>query len=299
MPRLKYLRQIGAAMAVALSCHAGAAFAAKAGQGTALRLVADQSQPADAQSIEELWTLLGMSEMVSILHDEGLSMALISDVDLLGHEGGPRWEAAVQTIYDEQVLQGELHRQFEVHMAQAHLAVLCDFYKREDMQDIILREIAARRAFLDISVEQTARERWLQGDISDLLDDTIRDYVEQNDLIELNVMGSLNSNFVFLNALNQSLPDAVGHMSEHDILSHVWSQETEIRTDTTEWIFAYLHTAYEPVDPVVLDRYVTFSGTEAGQALNQALFSAFDAIYLRLSDDLGRVVGAMSREEEL
>ena len=259
----------------------------------------DQSQQDGEQSFEELWTLLGMSQMVSILHDEGLSMALASDLDLLGHEGGPRWEGAVQAIYNEKVLQGELHALFEQQLAQAHLSVLCEFYKTEDMQKIIQNEIAARRAFLDMEFEQTARDRWLQGDIPEVLDETIRQYVDTNDLIELNVMGSLNSNYVFLNTLNQSLPDIVDQMSERDILSHVWSQETDIRTDTTEWIFAYLHTAYAPVDPYDLDRYVAFSATPAGQALNQALFTAFDAVYLRLSGDLGRVVGTLSREEEL
>ncbi|WP_298906347.1 hypothetical protein [uncultured Aliiroseovarius sp.] len=260
---------------------------------------ADQSQRTDAQQFEELWTLLGMPEMVSILHDEGLSMALASDMDLLGREGGPRWEGALQAIYDEPTLQGELHAQFEQQLAVGQISALCTFYEDAEMQEIVQHEIAARRAFLDLEFEQLARERWLQGDMSDNLDDTIRQYVDVNDLIELNVMGALNSNYVFLSALNQNLPEAVGQMSEQDILTHVWSQEADIRTDTTEWIFAYLHTAYAPIDDTALARYVAFSDTPEGKALNQALFTAFDAVYLRLSSDLGRVVGAMSREEEL
>lgn len=259
----------------------------------------DQTQRSDKERFEDLWTLLGMPEMVSILHDEGLAMALDSDLDLLGHEGGPRWEAALQAIYDEKTLQGELHAQFEHELAPDQVSALCTFYENAEMQDIIRHEIAARRAFLDLEFEQLARERWLQGDTSDTLDDTIRNYVDLNDLIELNVMGALNSNYVFLNTLNQALPDVAGQMSEQDILSHVWSQEADIRTDTTEWIFAYLHTAYAPIDHTELERYVAFSATAAGQALNQALFTAFDAVYLRLSGDLGRVVGTMSGEEEL
>lgn len=262
-------------------------------------MASDQSQRTDAQQFEELWTLLGMPEMVSILHDEGLSMALASDMDLLGHEGGPRWEGALQAIYDEQTLQGELHAQFEQQLAPDLVSALCTFYENAEMQDIIQHEIAARRAFLDLEFEQLARERWLQGDMSDNLDDTIRHYVDLNDLIELNVMGALNSNYAFLNTLNQSLPDVMGQMSEQDILTHVWSQEADIRTDTTEWIFAYLHTAYAPIDHTALERYVAFSETPEGKALNHALFAAFDAVYLRLSADLGRVVGTMSREEEL
>ena len=282
-----FLHRLIAVLSVVFSVSVGAAMAA------------DQSQRSDTQRFEALWNLLGRPEMVSILHDEGLSMALHSDMDLLGREGGPRWEGALQAIYDEKTLQGELHAQFEQQLAPDQVSALCDFYERADMQDIIQHEIAARRAFLDLEFEQLARDRWLQGDTSDNLDDTIRHYVDLNDLIELNVMGALNSNYVFLNTLNQTLTDVTGQMSEQDILSHVWSQEVDIRTDTTEWIFAYLHTAYAPIDHTALERYVAFSATPTGQALNQALFTAFDAVYLRLSGDLGRVVGTMSREEEL
>ncbi|MCK0143709.1 hypothetical protein [Aliiroseovarius sp. F20344] len=240
-----------------------------------------------------------MADMVSILHDEGLEMAMSSDIDLLGHDGGPRWDAAVNKIYDETELTHELRQQFRQSLQQSDLADLCNFYKREEMQDIIQHEISARRAFLDVDVEQDARERWLQGDTPEDLDDIIGRYIDKNDLIELNVMGALNSNFVFLSRLNQSLPDSTGHMTEDEILTHVWSQESDIRTDTSEWMYAYLHTAYERVDEGALARYVAFSETPTGQALNQALFSAFDAVYLRLSSDLGSAVGVFSQEEEL
>lgn len=256
-------------------------------------------QASDAQSFEELWGLLGMADLVSILHDEGLEMAMSSDIDLLGHDGGQRWDAAVTKIYDEADLTDELRQQFRQSLQKMDLAALCDFYKSDEMQTIIQNEISARRAFLDIDFEQDARARWLQGDTSEDLDDIIGRYIDKNDLIELNVMGALNSNFVFLSKLNQSLPDSTGHMTEDEILTHVWSQETDIRTDTSEWMFAYLHTAYERVDTGALGRYVAFSETPTGQALNQALFRAFDAVYLRLSSDLGRAVGVFSLEEEL
>ncbi|WP_142852884.1 hypothetical protein [Aliiroseovarius halocynthiae] len=284
-------------MALALTFGAGVACATDVAQG--LRFVSGQVQPGKQQSVEELWRLLAMPEMVSILHDEGVSMALDADVDLLGHEGGQRWNAAVQAIYDESTLSEEVHAAFEQHFTALDLPVLCSFYKDDEIQLIIAKEVAARRAFMDLEFEQVARERWLRGENSDQLDDMIRDHVEQNDLIELNVMGALNSNYAFLSALSQSLPDEVGHMTEHEILAQVWTQEVDIRGDTTEWMYAFLHTAYEDVDPVSLERYVTFSASPSGRALNTALFAAFDSVYLRLSSDLGRLAGKMGQEEEL
>ena len=284
-------------VAVALTMGSGAALAVDTGKG--LRLISGQVQMTEQQSYEELWDLLAMPEMISILHDEGVSMALRADFGFLGREGGQRWEAAVQAIYDEGALADEVHAAVEQHFAGLDLTALCAFYKDREVQLIIDKEIAARRAFMDLEFEQAARERWLRGENSDQLDDTIRDHIEQNDLIELNVMGALNSNFAFLSALSQSLPDDVGHMTEHDILSQVWTQEVDIRTDTTEWMYAYLHTAYQDIDPAVLERYVSFLNSPSGRALNNAIFAAFDAVYVHLSSDLGRLAGTMGQEQEL
>lgn len=284
-------------VAVVLTLGGGAAVAGDTGQG--VRVVSGQAQMSEQQHFEDLWDLLAMPEMVSILHDEGVRMAAEAAVDILGHEGGQRWDSAVQAIYEETALSAEVHAAFEQHFAALDLTALSAFYKDDEIQQIIQHEIAARRAFMDLGGEQAARERWLRGENPEQLDNMIRDHIEHNDLIELNVMGALNSNFAFLSALSQSLPDAVGHMTEHDILSQVWMQEVAIRTDTTEWMYAYLHTAYKDIDSDILERYVAFLTSPSGRALNNAVFAAFDTVYVRLSSDLGRLAGTMGQEQEL
>ncbi|MCK8463610.1 hypothetical protein MUY35_07075 [Aliiroseovarius sp. S1339] len=253
----------------------------------------------ETQAYDELWSLLRLDDLVEIMREEGASMALEADVDLLGHPGGDPWRKRVQAIYDSDRLQVEAEQAMEASLDAAHLDALCDFYKSEDIQNVVELEITARRAFMEGDVETRARSAWLSGRALTPHEDVIVHFVEVNDLVERNVMGALNSNYAFLRALTDAHPVPGEKLTEQEILFEVWSQEVEIRRDTSEWLFAFLSTAYDPVSAEVLEAYVAFSETEAGHALNHAMFEALDQVYVRLSADLGRAVGEIGAQQDL
>ncbi|GHE95197.1 hypothetical protein GCM10016455_14710 [Aliiroseovarius zhejiangensis] len=284
-----------AAVLVALAIGGGAA------EGWAE--VRDQSptahDTAQAQAYDTLWSLLRLNDLLDIMQVEGATMALESDVDLLGHPGGTAWERRVQAIYDIDRLKADAESAMEAALDPAHLEALNSFYASENMQRVVELEISARRAFLEPEVEDRARTAWLSGRALTPHEDAILRFVEVNDLVERNVMGALNSNYAFLRAMTDAHPVAAEKLTEQEILFEVWSQETEIRRDTSEWLFAFLSTAYGPVSQKVLDDYVSFSATPAGHALNHAMFEALDQIYIRLSSDLGRAVGEFGAQQDL
>lgn len=253
----------------------------------------------ETQTYDKLWSLLRLNELLDIMHEEGASMALEADVDLLGHPGGDPWRRRVQAIYDVDRLKSEAESAIKAALDAAHLDALCDFYETDDVQSVVDLEITARRAFLDADVEDRARRAWLSGRILTTHEEAILRFVEVNDLVERNVMGALNSNYAFLRAMTDAHPVADEKLTEQEILFEVWSQEKEIRRDTSEWLFAFLSMAYGPLPQDVLDDYVAFSETEAGHALNQAMFEALDQIYVRLSADLGRAVGELGAQQDL
>lgn len=253
----------------------------------------------DEQAYDELWNLLHMDDLVRIMRDEGTSMALESDFDLLGHAGGASWVARVDDIYQPERLHDETKLALIDALDAEYLDALCDFYKSDDIQSVVDLEISARRAFLDTEVENRAREAWLNGQALLEHETVILRFVQINDLVDLNVMGALNSHYAFLRAMADADPAMGAQMTEHDILSEVYAQELDVRRDTSEWLYAFLTTAYAPVPKDVLEAYVSFSQTDAGQALNHALFDAFDRIYVRLSADLGRAVGELAAQQDL
>ncbi len=60
-----------------------------------------------------------------------------------------------------------------------------------------------------------------------------------------------------------------------------------MRQTTVEWLFAFQLLAYAQVTNAELESYVTLSETEAGRAVNAALFAAFDQMLADLSYDTG------------
>ncbi|MDE9449083.1 hypothetical protein J3R80_01195 [Aliiroseovarius sp. Z3] len=253
----------------------------------------------ESNDYDRLWSLLRLNDLLEIMHEEGANMALEADVDLLGHPGGEPWRKRVHAIYDFGRLKSDAEVAMEAALDAGHLDALCDFYESDDIQSVVDLEITARRAFLDADVEERARSAWSSGRALTPHEDAILRFVEVNDLVERNVMGALNSNYAFLRAMTDAHPVPAEKLTEQEILFEVWSQEVEIRRDTSEWLYAFLSTAYGPVSQQVLDDYVAFSETEAGHALNHAMFEALDQIYIRLSADLGRAVGEFGAQQDL
>jgi hypothetical protein len=78
-------------------------------------------------------------------------------------------------------------------------------------------------------------------------------------------------------------------------LSEVWGQEPELRRDTIEWLYSFQLSAYSGLSDADIEAYTAFSETEAGAALNAALFAAFDTVFNQLSFRAGRRGGGLHR----
>jgi hypothetical protein len=173
------------------------------------------------------------------------------------------------------------------------------FFGDERGQRILTLEIEARRALLDEAAEEAA-----QAHAEDMAarDDArlalLKRFADANDLVEANVQGALNSNLAFYRGMAEA--GAMGdQMTEEEMLSDVWAQEPDIRTETENWLFPYLALAYGPLEDADLEAYITFSLTPEGRRLNVALFAAFDAVFGRISHDLGRASGRQMLGEDI
>ena len=174
-----------------------------------------------------------------------------------------------------------------------------DFFGSERGQEIFQLEISARSAMLDEAVEEASKE----AAAIQVMDETsrylaIRDFIDTNDLIESNVVGALNSSYAFYMGLIDGgvMPQGV---TAETALQDVWSQEPDIRQNTTEWVYAFLLLAYQPLSDDDLAAYQAFSETEAGQDLNDALFDAFDGMFEDISRALGLASSRFMQVQEL
>ena len=115
-------------------------------------------------------------------------------------------------------------------------------------------------------------------------------------MINYNVMGAMNASLAFMRGLSES---GAFEMTEDQILTDVWGQEAEIRSDTTEWLYGYMLMAYEPLSDAELQAYIDLSETKPGQAMNAALFAGFDAMFDGVSYGLGQAASQVMAGDDI
>ena len=253
--------------------------------------------PAQADEVDDLLDALGVPQIIEIMRAEGLDYGETLAAEMVPGGRTSGWDATVERIYDEARMLETVRATFGQEFGTADLEPLLTFFSSETGQQMVGLEISARTAMREQEIEDAARAafRDLDGTDSETLA-TISDFVEANDLVEANLVGALNANYMFYLGL---VDGGALTMSEQDILTEVWSSEDETRTDTREWVYAFLLMAYRPLPDGVVEDYTELSKTDPGRSLNRALFAGFNKMYDDISYALGMAVARQMQVQEL
>lgn len=255
------------------------------------------AMPALSAPLDELLDAMGVPEVISIMRDEGLAHGEELGRDMIPGGSTAGWREIVSRIYDETRMLDSVRAGFAETLAETDLEPLLAFFRSEAGQDIVRLELSARRAMTDEDVEEAARGafRGVEGTASPVLEE-IREFVAVNDLVDANLVGALNANYMFYMGL---VDGGALQMSEQEILAEVWSSEEETRADTREWVYAFLLMAYRPLEDGVVQSYTELSRTPEGRALNRALFDGFNGMYDDISYALGLSVARQMQVQDL
>ncbi|MGQ0567813.1 MAG: DUF2059 domain-containing protein [Gemmobacter sp.] len=243
-----------------------------------------------AATAGDLSRILMIPGIIAVMRDEGLAYGASLEDEMFPGRGGPSWDATVALVYDEPAMLGRFQTAFEaaLHDDPATRSAIAAWFDTPLGQRILRLEIEARRTLMDEAVEEAAIERTARMVADDdPRMDALRDFAQANDLIEQNVQGALNANLGFYQGMAE-VGAFGGDMTEEQMLSDVWAQETQIRDETEAWLYPFMALAYGPLSEAELRGYTDFSRTPAGRKLNAALFAAFDAVFVQISRDLGR-----------
>ena len=246
----------------------------------------EQGQPAPG-----LYEVLQLDDVIAVLREEGIAGAR-EIVAGLGSTGAG-WSATVVRIYDPErmrlVLRQEL-TQAMVGQPEATARAMAFFGSALGVQVLGL-ETGARRTLLDPEAEEAAKLRWndmvAQGDPRVPL---IRRLAEVNDLVEGNVVGTMNSGLWFYRGL-AATGGPFADMTEDEMLDLARGKEGENRAKAEDWLFPFLALAYVALSEDDLRAYIAYSDTPEGQVMNTALFAAFNDLFNKISYDLGLAVG--------
>jgi hypothetical protein len=241
--------------------------------------------PASAAPIDRLMDLMKFEEVIEVLADEGRSMADdTADEDL----GVPRfaWNKMMGRLYDQAAMQNAFRTELDEAFGETDLTPIVAFFETDLGRQIADLELSARKAISDEAVLTAAGDLWAELDPQSKRAQLIEDYVTVNDLIEMNIVGSMNSDIAYYRGFSAGSSDG-RVLDEVDIMREVWAGEPDARAQVSEWVYGFSALAYEPLNEADFGTYIDFGRSEAGQALNHAMFAAFDNVYADLARGLG------------
>lgn len=256
-------------------------------------------------SARALGDLLRMDETLVILQREAVQKSNDFAPDLFGGSVPADWEPAITELFDPAAARA----QFDVALAEAmeatdpaDFAAAYDFFSAPLGQRLLELELSAREAILNPDVEAAAKQSWADH-LADPLPASaqrvriIQDIVDGFDQINANVSAALNGNLAFYEGLAQA--GLVEGMTSEDILGEVMAQEGEVRAEIEDWLYPYLALAYASLSDDEMRDYIAFAVTRAGQALNAAMFRAFDALGAVQSRGMGLAAGRLMMGQDI
>jgi len=253
--------------------------------------------PLQAQPQKTLDDVLRLNELAVLLHQEGLAHGESLDRDMLYGQGGTVWKQQTGRIYSAARISGTLARDLEQRLSAPVRADIIAFFATETGQNILSSEFDARRRMADPEFERRAiNDLSDRSHSADPVFTAVEDFIRINDLVSFNLSGAMNANFHFLRSF---AAQGGGPVPDREILAEVQADAEGLEDDITEWLQAFLLTAYDELDAETLVRYLDFCRSPAGQAYNRELFNSFDRLYRAISDDLGRAAARMLVTEEL
>lgn len=266
---------------------------------------AKAEEPAARERVEALLDLMEIDQIITIMRAEGLTYGADLGADMLRGGGGAAWDMQVARIYDVEWMRAMVRDRFVEAFGQADPAPLIAFFESDTGREVVRLEVAARRAFMDKTVEESAREAFravaadLEANSPRGLDphlSAIDAYVTANDLVGFNVMGAMNANRLFFRGLVEG---GAMEMTDADIMSDIRAQYAQTEAETREWVYAFLMLAYAPLEAGQISDLADLSQTPHGRALNSALFDSFDRMYGAVSQALGAAMAGQMLSEEL
>mgnify|MGYP000135605036 CR=1 FL=1 len=249
--------------------------------------------------VDTLIEALALGDILEIMRQEGLDYGEDLRAEMFPGRGGGAWPATVARIYDGARIRQVMRDSLAEELDETDLAPLIAFFTSETGEKAISLEVTARRALLDEAMAEASREALAEMRArDDPRLDLLNRFVRVNDLLESNVVGALNANYAFYLGLvdGGAFPFEV---TEDQILADVWSQEADIRLETEQWLYAYLALAYDPLSDRELEAYIGISESPEGQALNRALFEAFDVLFRQISRELGLAAARLIAGEDI
>ncbi len=251
---------------------------------------------AHAADVQELYDALRLDGIAEIIHQEGIEQIDVYAENYVGPRSAAQFAQQATQIFALEGIQSTLMDGLET-LDPEHMAAALGYFTSAQGAMFAELETTARVAISDDAVEEQAKAMAAEARDSDPTRIALlKRSIEVLDMVEFNIQAAQESQYSFLIELAQA---GAIDFSQGEILALIAEDQGELTEMVQEWLLAFTYMAYSPVSDDELQGYIDFQSSDAGQALNLALFDAFRIMDVSQSQKMGRLVAGFMAAQEL
>ncbi|MDF3605303.1 DUF2059 domain-containing protein [Paracoccus sp. DMF-8] len=237
--------------------------------------------------------LIHLDRLLDMMAHEAVSELLLSLGEGMGPDDSAVLRINLQRIYAPERLSRLMSAALSAELAAQDPQVIdmaLRFYDSPPGRRLVGLELSARRVLLDPDQMQVADEMLSQAqERGDPRLDQIERLIAATDVVETGVVSGLNGSI----QSTRGFYAAIGERPDpQELTVDATLIEDRLRPEISQWVRRMLLLAYQPLDDAEIEALIVFVATPEARILSACLNRAFDAVFMRLSFEVGIISGA-------
>ena len=252
-------------------------------------------QAIEKTEVDRLVKVLNLKELFEELKNEGVA----AGIEMLKEEGrgqqSQEWSNKLNGIYSSDNLEEFFRNELLKLGVIENIVNIIDFYETSLGKKLIKNELATRRALKNEDGKAQAKK--ILNQLKYFKPNRLSVYkkiIEENNYIEDNISSSMNSNLAFYQGYSLSLPSDKQGLLEAEIISKIWTNESETRKRMTEWVMGFTAYTYNDLSQNELNIFLEFSKSKPSKHLNNSINHILDKAFENQSYKLGQAFAILS-----
>lgn len=249
----------------------------------------------ESNDLNRIFLALKLDRLFEEIREEGLIAAKEMQGDLKNSQSVVGWSKNISEIYSTKLMKDYFKKELTNLESLSIFLLAIDFYEKPLGVKIIENELITRIKIRDDGEKEKARNTVKQLKyLKPYRFKLYNEIINANGFIEDNISSSMNSNLAFYEGYAAGLATSDQSLTEREMISQIWLNESETRKRMTDWVLNFSVTSFKNLTDSELKEYLEFSNSKPGRYLSNNINFIFDKLFGIQSYKLGKFLAQSS-----
>ena len=249
----------------------------------------------ESNDLNRIFLALKLDRLFEEIREEGLIAAKEMQGDLKNSQSVVGWSKNINEIYSTKLMKDYFKKELTNLESLSIFLPAINFYEKPLGVKIIENELITRIKIRDDGEKEKARNTVKQLKyLKPYRFKLYNEIINANGFIEDNISSSMNSNLAFYEGYASGLATSDQSLTEREMISQIWLNESETRKRMTDWVLNFSVTSFKNLNDNELKEYLAFSNSKSGRYLSNNINFIFDKLFEIQSYKLGKLLAERS-----